>query len=216
MANDLIEYRTSVQNTLSDTGTRYSTTVIEEALRRVLNEYSRVFPDFATATISLAASGRTISLGSQTDLIAIFTLLHPYDATQADPFKNGREDYRIKWVAGVPQLHFIGSPIPVSGEKIYLEYARAQKIKDLDAATATTVRLDHKQILVAGTAGQCALIRSQSLNETWGGKPGDMPNLSQWGNMMYVQFQNFLRQARQELNINPFTNAKWKLDDWDK
>ena len=215
MANDLAEYRTSVQNTLSDTGTKYTTTIIDEALRRVLNEYSRVFPDFAAATLTLTTSGRTIALTSQTDLIAIYTLLHPYDASKVDPFEDEREDYRITWVAGVPQLHFSGSPIPVAGEKVYLEYARAQKVKDLDAATATTVRADHKQIIIAGTAGQCALIRSQSLNETWGGRPGDMPNLSQWGSMLYIQFQNFLKQVRQELNINPFTETGWQLDEWD-
>lgn len=215
MANDLAEYRTSVQNTLSDTGIKYSTTIMDEALRRVLNEYSRAFPDFTSASLILAAGGRSIVLTAQTDLIAIHTLLHPYDASQTDPYVDVREDYQLTWVAGVPQLYFTGMPIPATGEKVYLEYTRTQKVKDLDSATVTTVRHDHRQIIIAGTAGQCALIRSQSLNETWGGRPGEMPNLSQWGSLLYAQFQTFLKQVRQELNINPFTETGWQLDEWD-
>jgi hypothetical protein len=216
MANDLAEYRTSIQATLLDsTNIRYNTNTIDEALRRCLNDYTRAFPDFGTANITLASSGRSIGLTAQTDLISIFTCLHPYISTLTDIYQNAREDYFIKWVAGVPYLHFTGSPIPISGEKIYLEYTKAQKVKDLDSATATTVRLDHKPILVSGTAGFAALIRSQSLNESWGGLPGQMPNLSQWGNMMVKQFKENLVIIRQELNLNPFTKKGWKLDDWD-
>ncbi len=216
MANDLAEYRTNILATLKDSGTKYDTTTIDEALRRVLNEYSRAFPDFTTATVTLAAAGRSVALTSQTDLIVILKLVHPYVSTLTDPYVYEREDYRLTWSAGVPQLYFSGSDIPQSGEKIYLEYGRAQKVKDLDSATATTVKLDHKQILIGGASGQSAMIRSQSLNEQWGGQPGEMPNLMQWGSGLYKQFQADLKQIRQELNLNPFTKSNWKLDKWDK
>ena len=214
--NSLTEFRTSILATLKDTGVKYDNTTIDEALRRVLNEYSRAFPDFVTATITLTASGRSVSCPSQTDLIVIITLIHPYVSTLLDPYIYKREDYRLIWSAGVPQLYFSGADIPQSGEKIYLEYGRAQKIHDLDSASATTVKLDHKQILITGAAGQAAMIRSQSLNEQWGGKAGEMPNLMQWGSVLYRQFQDYLKQIRQELNINPFTKSTWKLDKWDK
>ncbi len=215
MANDLAEYRTSILATLLDTGVKYSTTTLDEALRRCLNDYTRAFPDFGSATITLSSSGRTIALTAQTDLISVFTCLHPYVSTLTDIYERAREDYFINWVAGVPYLHFQALPLPLSGDKIYLEYTKPQKVKDLDSATATTIRLDHKPILISGAAGFSALIRSQSLNESWGGLPGQMPNLSQWGNMMLKQFNEQLVIIKQELNLNPFTKKGWDLDEHD-
>ena len=215
MANDLAEYRASVLANLQDTGVKYSTTTLDEALRRCLNDYTRAFPDFATSTITLAASGRTVSLSTLTDLISVHVCLHPYVSTLTDIYERAREDYTVTWTGGAPYLHFSKSPIPVTGEKVYLEYTKAQKLKDLDAATATTIRLDHKPILIAGAAGFSALIRSQSLNEIWGGFPGQMPALAQWGNSMLRQFNEQLLVIRQELNLNPFTKSAWKLDEWD-
>lgn len=216
MANDLAEYRTSILASLLDTGTKYSTTTLDEALRRALNDYTRAFPDFTTADITLTSSGRRVVLTSQTDLITILWCLHPYDSTLTDIYSRAREDYVLNWVGGVPVLFFKGNPLPKSGDHVYIEYARPQKVKDLDSASATTVRLDHKAILVAGAAGFAALIRSQMLNEEWGGLPGQMPNLSQWGSTTVKYFHDQLVIIRQELNLNPFTASKWKLDDWDK
>ena len=216
MANDLASYRTSVLASLLDTGTKYSTTTLDEAIRRALNDYTRAFPDFTTADITLTASGRRVVLTSQTDLITILHCLHPYDSTATDIYEQARHDYVLNWVGGVPVLFFKDDPLPQAAEHVYLEYARAQTIKDLDSAAATTVRLDHAPILVAGAAGFSATIRSQMLNESWGGLPGQMPNLAQWGAGMIRYFHDQLIIIRQELNLNPFTDSKWKLDDWDE
>jgi hypothetical protein len=213
--NDVLGYRTAIRAALQDTGIKYSNTTVDQALRRCLNDYTRAFPDFGSASITLTATGRKIALTAQTDLISVFTCLHPYVSTLTDIYQRAREDYTVTWTSGVPYLHFSQSPIPVSGEKIYLEYTKAQTITDLDGAVTTTVRLDHKAILVSGAAGFSALIRSQSLNESWGGFPGQMPNLSQWGNMMLKQFHEQLVIIRQELNLNPFTKKGWSLDEWD-
>jgi len=129
----------------------------------------------------------------------------PYDSSLADVYTRAREDFILHWSSGVPYLFFKDNPLPKSGEKIYLEYARAQTIKDLNSASSTTVRLDHKPILVAGAAGFSATIRSQMLNEEWGGLPGQMPNLAQWGAGMVRYFHDQLIVIRQELNLNPFT-----------
>lgn len=214
-ASDLAGYRSAILASLLDTGTKYNTTTLDEAIRRALNDYTRAFPDFTTAEITLAASSRRVSLTSQTDLISILHCLHPYVSTLTDIYEREREDYVINWVAGVPVLFFKDNPMPKTGEKIYLEYAKPQKIKDLDAATATTVRLDHKQILVSGAAGFSATIRSQMLNESWGGMPGQMPNLAQWGAGMIRYFHDQLTIIKQELNLNPFTKSYWKLDNFD-
>jgi len=111
-------------------------------------------------------------------------------------------------------FYFTGSKIPQVNEHIYVRYSKAQTVKDLDSAASTTVKLDHKQILITGAAGQSAMIRSQSLNEQWGGKPGEMPNLMQWGNIQYNNFLVELEKIRQEINL-PMPRHGWALDDWD-
>jgi len=215
MANDLVEYRANILATLKDTGTKYGTTEIDEAIRRILNEYSRVFPDITSYTHTVSTTGRTQNL-TLTDLISIIKLVHPYNSALLDPDIYIRDDYRLIWKAGYPSLYFTNNPMPLVGDKVLIEYAKPQGIKDLDSITITTVRLDHKEILITGSAGICALNRSQSLNETWGGLPGQVPTLMQWGSVLYRQFSEFLKQIRQEQNLNIFTKSKWNLDKWDK
>ena len=153
MPNDLAEYRADVLAALLDAGVKYSTTTLDAALRRCLNDYTRAFPNFNSSTITLLISGRSIPLPLLSDLISVFTCLHPYDATLPDIYSRAREDYFVTWVSGVPYLHITESPLPLTGDQIYLEYTAPQKLKDLDGATSTTIRLDHKQIIITGASG---------------------------------------------------------------
>ena len=47
MAN-LAAFRTRIQNSLDDTQSKYSNDIIDEALRKVLNEYTRANPNYKT------------------------------------------------------------------------------------------------------------------------------------------------------------------------
>jgi len=214
MANDLAEYRSSMLYRLKDTGVKYANADLDEALRRVLNEYSRAFPNITTYDFTVSTSGRTQSITALTDLIAVLQLIHPYQSSLADPYMYEREDFYIVFSSGSPMFYFTGTKIPQAGEHIYVRYSKAHTIKDLDSATATTVKLDHKPIVITGAVGQCAMIRSHSLNEQWGGKPGEMPNLMQWGNTQYSNFIIELQKIKQEINL-PTPKHGWALDEWD-
>jgi len=210
----LAAYRTRIQNSLDDTNSKYSNDIIDEALRKVLNEYTRANPNIKTHTHTVAAAGRVQTLAAA-NLIAIIQLLHPYDSTLTDPFVYEREDFTLTYMDGSPALYFSGEDIPEVDEKIYIKYAAKQTITDLDTAIASTIRDDHEDILVIGAAGQAAMMRASGLNEQWGGRPGEMGALMSWGNSQYSRFLQFLEEIKQEVSLPIFPDTFWPLDDLD-
>jgi len=211
----LAAYRTRITNTLGDITAKFTNAIIDEALTKVLDEYSRAFPDVANATITIAAAGRTQTLTACTGLLSVIYLIHPYDSTLADPSIYEREDFTVTWQSNVPYAYFLGPDIPQAGEKIYVQYAARHTIDDLAAAAATTVRDDHESWLVIGAAGQAAIMRASGLNEQWGSKVGEMDKLLLWGSEQYKKFQDFLQTLRMDAPLDAFSDSFWNLDDWD-
>ena len=210
----LAAYRTRITNSLDDTTSKYSSAIIDEALRKVLNHYTRANPNITTVTHTVTTAGRAQNI-SAAGLITVLQLVHPYDSTLADPYAYEREDFYSSYIDGAPQLYFSGGDIPQAGEKIFVKYAATQTIKDLDSAAATTVRKDHESILVIGAAGQAAMMRASGLNEQWGGRAGEMSALMSWGTGQFQKFLDFLVEIKQEVSIPLFPASYWKLDDWD-
>lgn len=210
----LAAYRTRIQDSLDDTNSKYTDTTIDEALRKVLNEYTRVNPNFKTHEHTVVTAGRTQTLAAAA-LIAIVQLVHPYDDTLTNPFIYEREDFHQTYIDGSPTLYFFGGAIPQVDEKIYVKYACKQTITNLDAAAATTIRDDHEDILVVGASGQAAMMRASGLNEQWGGTQGEMTSLMGWGSNQYNRFLEFLEQVKQEVTLPIFPDSFWSLDEWD-
>jgi hypothetical protein len=211
----LTEFRTRIVNSLDDTTLKYTNAVIDEALRKVLNEYTRAFPNIKTASITVSATGRSQSLSSCANLMAIIELFHPYISTLTDPFVNKREDFALNWQDGSPVVFFKGADIPQAAEVIFVKYAAKQTINTLDSAASTTVRADHEGLLVVGAAGQAAMMRASGLTEKWGTIPNQQSNLMQWGKAQYGRFLDFLLEIRSELPVDIFPKSSWKLDQWD-
>ena len=210
----LAAYRTRIQNSLDDTNSKYSNDIIDEALRKALNEYTRANPNIKTHTHTVATAGRPQTLAAA-NLIAIIQLVHPYDSTLTDPFVYAREDFSLMYMDGSPTLYFFGNDIPEVDEKIYIKYAAKQTITDLDSATACTVRDDHEAILIVGASGQAAMMRASGLNEQWGGRPGEMGSLMTWGTRQYARFFSYLEEIKQETFLPAFPANFWPLDNED-
>ena len=211
----LAAFRTRIQNSLDDTNSKYSDDIIDEALRKILNEYTRANPNMLTAEFTVTTSGRIQTL-STANLIVITQLVHPYDDTLVDPFVYEREDFTLSYMDGSPTLYFSGEDIPEVSEIIYFKYAGKQTIKDLDSAAASTIRDDHEDILVVGASGQAAMMRASGLNEQWGGRPGEMGALMMWGTRQYARFLDFLFEVKQESNLPIFPDTFWPVDKWDE
>jgi len=208
-------YRTRITNSLDDSSLKYSNDIIDEAIRKVLNEYTRAFPNIKTASVTVSTAGRSQSLSACANLMNIIQLVHPYISTAADPFYNECEDFTLTWSDGSPTLYFSGDDIPQVAEVIFVKYAAKQALKDLDSAAATTVRDDHEDFLIIGAAGQAAMMRASGLTEKWGTIPNQQSNLMIWGQSNYRRFLEFLIELRAEQPIDIFPNSGWRLDDWD-
>jgi hypothetical protein len=209
-------YRTRIINSLDDSTLKYSNDILDEALRKVLNEYTRAFPNIKTASVTVAAAGRSQSLASCSNLMNIIQLVHPYISTAADPFVSEREDFILTWSDGSPTVYFKGDSIPKAAEVIFVKYAAKQALKDLDSAAATTIRDDHEDFLIVGAAGQAAMMRASGLTEKWGTIPNQQSNLMIWGQKQYGRFLEFLIELRADQPIDIFPNSGWRLDQWDQ
>ena len=209
-------YRTRIFNSLVSSVTKYTNDIIDEALRKILNEYTRAFPLAVEQSITLTAAGRNQSLAACTNLMSMISLVHPYNSALSDPYIYKREDFVLNWGATGPMLFFTGMPIPLAGDKMLVTFAAKQTISGLDSATSTTVRDDHEDLLVVGAAGQAAMMRASGLNEQWGSRPTDYSQLMLWGKEQYTRFTDFLLEIRTEQPLDIFPADYWKLDKWDK
>ena len=120
-AQALAAFRIRIINSLDDSTLKYSNDIIDEALRKVLNEYTRAFPNIKSTSVTVATAGRTQTLTSCTNLMNIIQLVHPYVSTAADPFCNEREDFTLTWLDGSPMAYFIGDDIPQVTEVIFVQ-----------------------------------------------------------------------------------------------
>jgi len=213
--SDLADYRTRILNSLDDSTLKYANAIIDEAIRKVLIEYTRAFPNIKNSTVTISTTGRSQSLISCANLMNIIQLVHPYISTSADPFCSEREDFALTWLDGSPMAFFTGDDIPQASEVIYVKYAAKQLIKDLDSSEITTIRDDHEDLLIVGAAGQASMMRASGLTEKWGTIPNQQSNLMLWGQTQYRRFQEFLIEIRSELPVDIFPNSGWKLDQWD-
>ena len=189
--------------------------MVDEALRKALDDYSRAFPNSTNKTITITTASRTQDISACTGLMNITKLVHPYNDAAADPFVCTREHFYLTWVNGNPTIFFSWGGIPQVNEKIYIEYTIRQTIENLDSASATTVRDDHQSMLITGAAGLASMSRASGILEQWGGKPMDPNQLLLWGNQQYRRFLDFLADIRTEQITGIFPDSFWDLDDYD-
>ena len=213
---NLETYRTRVLNTLKSTNEKFENDIVDEAIRRVLDEYSQAFPDISEHSFPLTSSGRAHLLTDCSGLLAVLQLILPYDTALLDPSFNAREDFYIFFHMGQPYAYFTGSPLPLAGQVLFVRFARRHSLFGLDDAASTTLRADHASMLVVGAAGAAAMSRAAGTIEQWGGKAGDPNQLMLWGQTQYERFREFLFSIRSEQTQAIFPDSFWALDGEDQ
>jgi len=205
-------YRTRVLNTLKSTNEKFENDIVDEAIRRVLDEYSQSFPDIQSLSFALVESGRAQFLTDCSGLLAVLQLILPYNIGLLDPAINEREDFYVFFHQAQPYAYFTGSPVPLSGQMVFLRFARRHTLSGLDAAEVTSLRPDHESMLVVGAAGAAATSRAAGTIEQWGGKTGDPNQLMLWGQAQYQKFREFLLTIRADQSQAVFSKSFWPLD----
>lgn len=220
----LADYRSSILQFLGDTsGDRYSTGILDEALRQALNKYSNAWPQVKEADITVATAGRDQSLSACTGIVAVLDLVYPYVSTNKEHQTFEHAFYQFR-KAGVPMISILGSAIPQVSQHFRVRYTVPHTIENLDSAAATTV--EHDNVLVIGGSAFSALIRSGLTAEAQGSWASDVGQLEHFAAVVMREFDAMLARLRvanpiylslgyPSSALHSTVRALWKLDQWD-
>jgi hypothetical protein len=198
---------------------RYTDTEITEAIRQILSEYSKAYPNYTSDTVTFAAVGREIDLvdGSSNPLPIedIVRVYFPYDATDTDP--DPHEAFYFYNVEGTPTLHIQGDYIPQTDDVVKFFYSTPHTMDGLDSQSADTYPADHTNLVVLGASAVSAMHRAAGLSESVGSRSSDTNQLEHWAKQQYSLYTTLLeairsKSSRQAVNDNL---SAWTLDNWD-
>jgi hypothetical protein len=158
----LTTLRDRVELVLQDSGNAtWAAGDVDEGITQALEQYSRVKPDRAVSTLTLAAAGREISLSTLTGLIRVQKVWAPYNSTTPG-YPPKWVDFRV-WPGSL--LYVDSSDEPQSAEKVRVWYTKKHTLSGLAGAGATTIPVDDESFLILGAAAFCARIRAIEIAE---------------------------------------------------
>ena len=209
----LTELITRVRTLLSDpTALRFSAEVLQEGARNALQALSDRLPRELELDLNAVQSGRIQPFSGLTSPLYLMRIGYPVaggNINQLEPEVNF--SYRME--DGQPVVHFLGSPVPQTGDLIHVIYAAPHTLSGLDAAAETTLPEGALAALVNGTAGHASLLRAHALLETSGGRPGEVDSLLKVAQIRLDIFEKNLADLRifQEFGFP----QGFALDQWD-
>lgn len=157
----LAQLATRIGQMVDDAGVvTFSADDVAEGLRQALYRLSRARPLIATGNVTLAASGREISISSLTGLIGVKRVWLPYLTTDEEP---NWQPFEV-W-PDLGKLYMLSKTEPQAGDIARVFYSKLRQVKDLDSAAATTVLPEDETLLCIGAAGYAVLARARSATE---------------------------------------------------
>ena len=136
-----------------DGGDRFTSSLLDEALRQALAAYSRTAPRLLSGRLTLAGAGRMQSLAALSGLIEVVEVVFPYDAA-AVLYRPYAQPWQFAWRDAIPTLWLGGQPVPQAGEVLHVTYTAAHTINGLDEAVETTLPAEHEGSISSG--GSCS------------------------------------------------------------
>lgn len=159
MATDLAGYRTALDAVLAtavDAAT-WTTAIKDQALRQALAEYERHFVYETSVTVTSSGPIQDLSgISAVGDILAV-----AYPWSEGADFAARQQHWRITADLTI----CLESATPQAGETLRVRYTKQHAIKDLDAATATTVPDRHQALVSALAASFACVLRSRQLSE---------------------------------------------------
>ena len=199
---DLAVFKTRILQLLGDTaGARFPEERLKEALRQALAVYSQALPQVLETEITLTAAGREQSLVVSPAPLFVIKLI-----------RGGREmPFQFFVRSGQPVLVIGGDSAPVIGDEFNLRYAAGHGVKDLDAATDTSIPAGHESVVVRGAAGFAALLRLAGVGESYGSRTVEAAHLAEIGKQWLGDFQQALERLRRAERMHEYP-AGFALD----
>lgn len=163
MPTTLSALRDRVETILADTSNEiWSTSDLDEAIRRAMHAYSASNPRKLITTITLTTNSREISTASITDIITVEEVWLPYDA--ANPLAPiNRRPFRFWKDSNI--LYILSQYLPKTGDVARIFYAAQHILSGLDGAATTSLPDEHTSTVATGAAGFAAASRAIDLSE---------------------------------------------------
>ena len=184
MAETLTTVRDRVELLLQDsTNDKWSTGMIDEALRQALALYSEKLPAKSITTVTLSAAGREVDISSKT-YRNIERVWWDYDSTDPEHPPNWRQ-FEV-WDGDV--LYIKDDDEPASGDVVRIWITTDHTLNGLDSATVTSFPYNHTFVICWGAAAYAALSRAVVVAELSNVNKWAERNLREWGESQLLKY----------------------------
>ncbi len=159
--SDLAEFRTAVLQLLDDPASaRYTTDLVERALRQSLREYSRRRPLLATLNVDGTGDSLLELPADFQPMQVLMVELHEETALPQSELRFYAYHQDGQWC-----LHLMDAA-PAATQSLDVTYTTTHSIDGLDGAAGTTLPLEDESAVQLGAAGYAALYRAVSRAES--------------------------------------------------
>ena len=212
MANDLAEVLLAVQTDLRDTGEAiWSDAEITEHIRHALRVYSQLNPQRLSKSVACTATREySIATAVAADLIDITDVWYPYES--GDP---AHPPERPGWeILGGGILYLHSDDLPTADDHLRVFYTAPHTLKDLDAATATTLEVAGKQAVQLLAQAFAAQSYAASAINTVTASGWTPRHLQEWADARLKQAEAELARIVEREIRKQDTRTHWELLDY--
>jgi hypothetical protein len=201
----LTDIQTRIGQVLEDSqNTRFSTAVLEEAVRLALSTLDQRLPRVVAIELPVEASGRDqlfSALSGCMYIVGVNFLSRGAGGIELEP--GGEFTYQFE--GEQMRLHFYGRRIPAIGDGLRINYAARYCLAGLDAEDETTVPVNFESALVDGAAGHACLLRATRLVEAYGARSTEVTSLMEISRMRLEEFSSTIGNLKtlQEFGFPP-------------
>lgn len=210
----LDDINTRLRDLLEDSAAnRFSDDLLATALRQALDEINQRLPRILSAAFTVTTSGRDQSLAALTDCRYIISVTIPEESGSAQELEP-ETCFTYMLVNGTPTLHFLGSYLPVAGERLLICYTAGYTIEGFESQLTTTLPAALDGALVNGAAAQACILHAGNLVGRYGSDTQESARLMEIGQLWRGTFENTLNglKVMQEFGFPP----GFALDQWDR
>lgn len=192
---------------------RFSQDLLNAATRQALQEVEQRLPRVLSTEFTVTNAGRDQPLIVLSDCRFIISVAVPEESGTTRELQP-ETCFTYQLVNGTPTLHFLGSYIPVPGDRFIILYTAGYTIEGLDDELTSSLPEALESPLVDGAAAQACLLRAGSLVGRYGSDPRESARLMGISQLWRTTFERALNGLKvlQEFGFPPgFT-----LDRWDR
>jgi len=216
MASTLANLLDAIEIELSDAGNAtWTTAVLTHHIRSALRAYNQIAPRRLKANFISVADTREYNLAtSYPNLAEVLDVWYPYDPAEPEAMATHSPWSMVSDL--VLRLECDADPSGAATEQIRILYSEPHTIKDLDAASATTLDTQGEQLIIIGTSAYAAMQYAQSIFNS--------VTVSTWVQRHYMtyaegrlaEFDAKLETLRRRLTTREDARVTWVLSESDQ